>query len=210
MNVLVIAPHPDDEAIGCGGAVCKHADAGERVVAVFLTSGELGLKHLPRDEAWRVREGEARRAAEILGIAELHFFRGPDWTSGGDVKRMAMQLDIILKQELPDLMYVPHPAEWHPDHKAALPVVRSAVHRSGIKHPMLRGYEIWSPMPTHDHIEDISTVMQRKLEAVRAHRSQMAEFNYERAVRGLNEYRGALGARCQYAEVFQALHAERR
>ena len=56
-NILVIAPDPDDESIGCGGTLCRYTAHGDRVTAVFLSSGELGLEHLPREEAWRIREG---------------------------------------------------------------------------------------------------------------------------------------------------------
>ena len=79
MNVLVIAPHPDDETIGCGGTLCLHQQRGDRVAVVFLTSGELGLKQLPRAKAWAVRETEGRAAAKILGLARAEFLRQPDW-----------------------------------------------------------------------------------------------------------------------------------
>src|SRR4051812_24596047 len=81
-TVVVIAPHPDDESIGCGGAILSHTGRGDRVHVVFLTSGELGLKHLKVEEAWNIRESEARAAAGILGISQLTFLRQPDWCVG--------------------------------------------------------------------------------------------------------------------------------
>jgi LmbE family N-acetylglucosaminyl deacetylase len=210
MNVLVIAPHPDDEVIGCGGTLCKNAARGDRVVAVFLTSGELGLKHLPREKAWRIREAEARTAARILKLAAVDFLRMPDWTLNEHLRQGARRLLPILKREAPELIYVPHPQEWHPDHQAALPVLRAALRAAGIRQLELRGFEVWTPLTEHSHAEDITAVMPRKLRALRAHRSQLSEFDYERAVRGLNLFRGALAAKCGYAEVFQTLQLKAR
>ncbi len=206
MNVLVIAPHPDDETIGCGGSLCLHAQNGDRVTAVFLTSGELGLKKLPRAEAWRIRESEARAAGKILGLAELSFLRQPDWMLGDQIAAAAAALRPILKREMPALIYLPHPADGHPDHQATWPVLRLGLKRSGFATPKLRAYEVWTPLAQFDGVQDISAVMSRKLRALRAHRSQLNDFDYERALRGLNKYRGALAIKSRYAEVFQNLY----
>jgi LmbE family N-acetylglucosaminyl deacetylase len=207
MNVLVIAPHPDDEAIGCGGTLCQHAARGDRVAAVFLTSGELGLKHLPPDKARRTREREARNAGKILGLARLAFLRRRDWFVGEEIEAAGAALRVILKREAPALVYLPHEREWHPDHQAALRVLRAALRHSGVPTPELRAYEVWTPLAEFDHAEDITAEMPRKVRAIRAHRSQLGEFDYERAVRGLDAFRGALAGRCRYAEVFQTLPA---
>jgi LmbE family N-acetylglucosaminyl deacetylase len=208
MNVLVIAPHPDDETIGCGGALCLHQQRGDRVVVAFLTSGELGLKHLPREKARTIREKEAKAAAKILGVTRIHFLRQPDWMLGDHIKTAARALQPILRAERPHLVYTPHAAEAHPDHQAALLVLRLALKTWRAPAPELRAYEVWTPLTAHDHIEDISRAMARKLKALRAHRSQLREFNYERAVCGLNSFRGELGAKCRYAEVFQSVTLE--
>jgi LmbE family N-acetylglucosaminyl deacetylase len=202
-NILVIAPHPDDEAIGCGGTLCCHTARGDRVAAVFLTSGELGLEHLPREEAWRIREREAEVAAEVLGLADLTFLRCPDWIVGEGVDEAAALLRPILAREAPQSIYLPHDREWHPDHRAALGVVRAACRDSEIPAPDLLTYEVWTPLSEYDQVNDITPVMARKLRAVRCYRSQLAGFHYDRAVRGLNQYRGALAAQCRYAEVFR-------
>ena len=202
-NILVIAPHPDDESIGCGGTLCRHTARGDRVAAVFLTSGELGLEHLQREEAWRVREGEAESAAAVLGLADLTFLRCPDWFVGDGVDEVVALLRPVLAREAPQSIYLPHDREWHPDHRAALGVVRAACQDSGILAPDLLTYEVWTPLSEFDEVKDITPFMARKLRAVRCYHSQLAGFHYDRAVRGLNQYRGALAAQCRYAEVFQ-------
>jgi LmbE family N-acetylglucosaminyl deacetylase len=201
MNVLVVAPHPDDEALGCGGTLCLHADKGDRAVAAFLTSGELGLKHLPPEEAWRTREAEAEAAGDVLGLAQLDFLRCPDWYVSDNIEEAATRLRPIIEREAPDVIYLPHAEEWHPDHKAALPVVQAAIRDTGMR-PALLAYEVWTPLHEYDRVEDISAVVERKLQAVRCYASQLNGFRYDRAAHGLAQYRGALAGRCMYAEVF--------
>lgn len=202
MNVLVIAPHPDDEAIGCGGTLLRHAAAGDRTTVVFLTSGELGLKHLEPEAAWRVREREAETAADLLGVGALAFLRQPDWYVGENVRETAAKLRPELERAAPHLVYLPHSREWHPDHQAALPVLRTALGVAAPAGLVVRGYEIWTPMSEYEQVEDISAQMVGKLRAVRCYRSQLTELRYDRAIRGLNQYRGLIAARCRYAEVF--------
>ena len=207
MNVLVIAPHPDDECLGCGGAICLHGARGDRVDAVFLSSGEMALEHLAKEEAWRIREAEAEAAAQVLGLVDLHFLRRSDWYVGDDIAAAAAALRPILTDLEPSLVYLPHAGESHPDHQAALPIVRAALDGSVSASPVIRAYEVWTPLAAYDDIEDITAVMRRKLAALRRHRSQIRQFRYDRAIRGLNQYRGALGARTGYAEVFQTVQA---
>ena len=108
----------------------------------------------------------------------------------------------VLRREGPAALYLPHPGEWHPDHRAALAIARAALCRADMTGTALLGYEVWTPLATHDHVEDISRVMEQKLRAIRCYQSQLAHFRYDRAAEGLNQYRGVLAARCDYAEVF--------
>jgi N-acetylglucosamine malate deacetylase 1 len=202
VNVLVLAPHPDDESIGCGGTISSHIARGDRVVAAFLTSGELGLKQLSPGEAWRIREREAGEAAEELGIANIAFLRFPDWFVGDNIQEAGAALRPTLLAERPGMVYVPHTLEWHPDHKASLPVLAGAYAGLDVESPLIRAYEVWTPLAEYDHVEDISTFIEQKLAAIRCYGSQIAELHYDRAIEGLNRYRGEMAARCAYAEVF--------
>jgi LmbE family N-acetylglucosaminyl deacetylase len=202
MKVMVVAPHPDDETIGCGGTLCIHAQRGDSVSVVFLTSGELGLKHLPRDKSRSIREAEAAKAARILSLKSINFLRCSDWTLGDEISKAARLLHPMLKKIGPALIYVPHPEDGHPDHQAAWPILRACFNKAGLRPATVRCYEVWTPMARHDFVQDISSCMARKLRALRAHKSQLSDFDYLRAVTGLNQYRGALAGKCRFAEVF--------
>jgi N-acetylglucosamine malate deacetylase 1 len=205
MNVFVLAPHPDDEAIGCGGTLAHHAARGDRVAVVFLTSGELGLKHLPREQAWRIREAEAERAAEMLGLTAVEFLRRPDWLLSEDAREASRLLGQLLEREAPDRIYLPHSREAHPDHRACEPLLRAALRERRLPGPTLYAYEVWTPLSEFQLVKDVSDKMACKLRAVRCYRSQLAYVRYDRAVRGLNQYRGCVAGRCAYAEVFEAV-----
>jgi LmbE family N-acetylglucosaminyl deacetylase len=206
-QVLVIAPHPDDESIGCGGTIRLHLERGDGVRVVFLTSGERGIRDTSVETARAVREAEAAEALGILGVQQQDFLRLPDLGVADHLEKGARHLGVLLSAERPGIVYLPHPDEAHPDHRAALPLVRRALRQldDGGAAPALRGYEVWSPLTAHGWAEDITRHMARKLRAVRCYRSQLADFRYDRAVRGLNQYRGCLAARTRYAEVFQYL-----
>lgn len=212
-RVLVISPHPDDESIGCGGTLRKHVVAGEVVQVIFLTSGEKGGHGRPEAETIHIREKESRRAAKILGVRKIEFWHLPD----GAVKptRTAVsRLRAKLKTFQPDTIYVPHDGEQHPDHLAAVRLLESSLQavRRG-KHPQawtptVLGYEVWTPLPRMDHIEDISAHIELKLAAIRAYQSQCAVVDFAEAFRGLARYRGEMHCwpEGEYAEVFMELH----
>ncbi len=206
-TVLVIAPHPDDEAIGCGGAIGLHRRRGDMVRVAFLTSGEQGIPGVPPAEVRAVREAEALQAGSVLGVSGIDFLRLPDLGLHRCCPEGAGELRALLDQYHPSLIYLPHPEEAHPDHEATLPMVRAARARltGWPELPELRAYEVWSPMTRPGWVEDITAVMRQKLQAIRCYRSQLALFRYDRAVRGLNQYRGILGAGGRYAEAFTYL-----
>ena len=203
-TVLILAPHPDDEAIGCGGVICLHRRRGDPVRVAFLTSGERGLAGLSKETVQSIREAEAWAAAKVLGIEQLEFLRLPDLGLDDVIVEAAERLRPLLETWLPDLIYLPHPEESHPDHAAALPIVRTALigFTARPEPPELRGYEVWSPMSRPGWVEDVTAVMPRKLRAIRCYQSQIELFRYDRAVRGLNQYRGVMAAGRPYAEAF--------
>jgi len=204
-RILVISPHPDDEAIGCGGTLRRRILAGDVVHVVFLTSGENGGHGRSPIDTARIRELEAHDAAAILGLTQIEFWNEPD----GSVVATPPLIDRLrsrLADWRPDVVYVPHEREMHPDHRAAHGLVRSALIASPGAAAAITvwGFEVWTPLQQIDEVVDITEFIDSKLAAIRAHKSQCDVMRFDDAMLGLARYHGALhgwnGVR--FAEIF--------
>ena len=77
-RILVLAPHPDDDIIGCGGSIARVTAQGHEVIILYFTSGESGSLEVDPPQLARSREDEARLAGHLLGVREFLFWRQPD------------------------------------------------------------------------------------------------------------------------------------
>jgi len=204
-RVLVVSPHPDDESIGCGGTLRRHVVRGDDVHVIHLTSGEQGGDGRPPHETARIRETEAEAAAAVLGLTQFEFWRQPDGAIRA-TKHLVEQLRGSIERFRPRIIYVTHAREMHPDHRAAVRLVRQSLSglRSQTRAPRVLTFEVWTPMQDMDEIVDISPYIETKMQAIRAHRSQCDIMRFDDAALGLARYRGEmhLWPGGDYAEIF--------
>lgn len=204
-RILVLSPHPDDESIGCGGTLRKHIVEGDIVLVIFLTSGERGGHGMSPEETKIVREQEAKDAAAILGYESFEFWRIPNGKLR-ITKSAIERLSVKIKEWKPDIIYVSHDKEMHPEHKAAAGIVKKVLSKASALEvkPAVYMYEVWTPMQRMDHIVDISSYVDIKRKAIKAHKSQCAIMSFDEAILGLNRYRGEMHSwpGGNYAEIF--------
>jgi LmbE family N-acetylglucosaminyl deacetylase len=179
--VLVVAPHPDDETIGCGGALARHAQQGDAISIVVVTSGE-ATRGGSGDVAW-VREAECRQACEALGLPSPVFLRLPDGALHTAVDDLAAVL--AERGRAARTVYAPSLLDPHRDHLAA----NAALAKSGLP-AQVHGYEVWSPSPV-DALLDVSAVWALKERALRCYTTALERVDYTRAMAGLAAYRSA-------------------
>jgi LmbE family N-acetylglucosaminyl deacetylase len=219
MRVIVIAPHPDDDAIGCGGSIIQHVQRGDTVQVVYITSGEHGSPVYTPAELATIREGEAAQGAQILGAQRTTFLRQSDGNVSYSLELVNHFIELI-RTEKPNVLYLPHSADGHKDHQQTFAIVTEALGRAqgqsfpelggrGWNIDIILGYEVWTPLPSFQYVNDISDVIEVKLQALREHKSQLANVQYDEAVRSLNRFRGVMTERGAYCECFEVLKVTR-
>lgn len=215
-RVLVLAPHMDDETLGCGGSLLRHIEQGAQVHVVFMTDGRWGDARLfannlsaaeieQRQQALvGIRKAEARLAAALLGIHDLIFLDAADGALRPDAPIVARLAEII-QQYSPDIVYLPFVMDLHEDHWQTNRVLLACLDRLPsvlTRRLCLRGYEVWTPLVAN-RLADISAQMPRKLQALAVYQSQLKDLNYLRAVEGLNAWRSVNHGQGEgFAEAF--------
>ena len=201
-KVLALAPHPDDETFGCGGSLALHALAGDPVKVVFLTNGAKGETSgtTERDSYVKMRQEEARRACECLGVKDLEFWgyedRGLAASRGASIR-----LEEFLKTYEPRLVYAPSFLEFHPDHRAAASLLCAAIRACELEIEVAF-YEVGQPLSVNCLV-DITPVLNRKTLAAEAYASQLLERPYKDVCLGLNRFRSlTLPGTVTHAEAF--------
>jgi LmbE family N-acetylglucosaminyl deacetylase len=149
-RVVVFAPHPDDETLGCGGTIAKKLAVGYEVIIVVMTDGRFlllksfGIDDDPSPEQVKeIRRGEVLRATKILGVPEKNivFLDFVDGTLKENEEIVEEKVAAILEKHVPSEVYFPFERDGHPDHQATNRIVRRAVKTLGIK-PIMYCYTI--------------------------------------------------------------------
>jgi len=183
-HILVVFPHPDDEAFGVSGTLSLHAENGTPITYACLTLGEMGRNmgsppFANRETLPAFRKKELEEACKVMGIQDLRLLGFRDKTiEFEDEDLLADHISAIISETNPSLIITFYPGySVHPDHNACGAAVIRAVERLPLgQRPTVHcvafskncEQEIGQP----DVIRDVSTVIDKKLAAIKAHRSQ--------------------------------------
>ncbi|HSG25928.1 MAG TPA: PIG-L deacetylase family protein [Anaerolineales bacterium] len=197
-RVLVVVAHPDDPEFGAAGTVALWASRGAQVTYVIVTDGSKGSaeKEMTREKLVALREAEQRKAAEAVGVSEVVFLRLTD----GEIENNDTLRELLVRQiriYKPDVLVTHDPTSRivggsylnHRDHRtvgdaaldATFPLARDRLNypeheQEGLDpHKVLDVFLIFSDQP--NYWVDISSTIELKINALQAHKSQIADLD---------------------------------
>lgn len=182
IDLLAIAPHPDDAELLSGGTLIRAKDAGHATAVIDLTAGELGSRGTPE-----VRKAESEAAAQVLGLQVRQILGLPDARIRND-EESRVRLVEALRELRPRAVILPYLDGRHPDHRVASTLGYDACYLAGLKNYPASGSahrpgKILYAMAYREHamkpsfVVDTSEVFERKLEAIHCYRSQFDGVN---------------------------------
>ncbi len=228
-KALVFTPHPDDAEIGCGATIAKWTAQGTEVVLVVVTNGAAGSNDPDMDRSVLIetREAEQRAAAALLGIGQVVFLGYED---GHVEDSHELRRDMIreIRRHHPDVVVGPDPSLFyapdgyvnHPDHRRTGEAFLAAVNPGATTVPLYRAELYDKGFAPHqvkacllsfsmhaNYVVDVAGYLDVKVEALRAHRSQMSAWQgLDGFVRGMaKDMAGLTGGTVSEAEAFKAI-----
>jgi hypothetical protein len=201
-SMLILAPHQDDEAIGCGGALVLQVRTGNAAAIVLLQDGADGHEELgmSRQALTELRNEESRRAAAAVGVDTPVFFGHARLAES--VPQASEQVRGIIRERKADAVFVPFVLDAHPDHRWANYILAEAL--KGIDwNVRVFGYEVWG-LCIPNVLVVIDGAIEEKMRMLSCFTWANSAIDYAHSTKGLNMYHSRmLGAgECRFAERF--------
>jgi LmbE family N-acetylglucosaminyl deacetylase len=210
-RVLVLAAHPDDEILGCGGTVALHAAAGDAVTSVIACEGE-SLRYADREVGM---EEHSRRAARVLGVQDLRLLRFPDQKLDTlTLTKIITPIEAVVREVRPHVVYCQFGGDLNRDHKL---LFEAALVATRPTEPFLEGVYAfdtasstewaWPRAFVPDTWVDIGAVLDRKIEAMACYESELRDYPHPRSKQALRHKAHAYGNQCcmDAAETFMTI-----
>lgn len=224
-SAMAIVAHPDDIEFSCAGILARWARAGARISYVLLTSGEVGIAEdgMTKGRAAAIREAEQMEAARVIGAHEVIFLREPDGMLQATIelrKRLVREIrrfrpEVVICGD-PTIVWAGDDYINHPDHRAAATAALDAVFPAAGQPNLFEelaeeGITAFKPRKVYvtgwnqnDLFVNIEETIDLKIQALRAHKSQMRDWDPEPRIKEWAARR-AQGKEMAYAEAFRVI-----
>jgi LmbE family N-acetylglucosaminyl deacetylase len=224
-SAMAIYAHPDDIEFSCAGTMARWAKAGTKIVYVLCTSGDVGITKpgITREKAKEIRERETKEAAKITGVDTVVFLEEPDGMLEATIN-LRKKIVREIRRHKPEIVVCGDPTViWagdryinHPDHRAAALAAIEAVFPAAGQPNLFEeleeeGLTAHKPrmvyISTWDQTDlyiNISSTIDIKIEALKAHKSQMGDWDPEPRIKEWGAER-AKGKEMAYAEGFRVI-----
>ncbi len=215
-RILVVAAHPDDEILGCGGTLARFRDEGNKIQTVFFTNGISSRNDKVSKKAIEIRKKNALLVAKKLKSNEPIFFDYPDnQLDTIPLLKIIKKIEKVLKNFKPNIIFTHFDKDLNIDHQVVSKAVTTATRPlSGSKLEMILFFEILSSTEwtyqnnkdsfTPNYFINIEKFISKKKDLLKIYREELREWPHSRSLRGteiLSNYRGMMSGTSN-AEAF--------
>ena len=214
-SILVVAAHPDDEVLGCGGTIAKHILAGDNVAIIFMTNGESSRDDSPLDSTSN-RRINCESALNILGVTNVIHFDFPDnMMDQVPLLDVTKSIEVAINKFSPSVVYTHFSGDLNIDHRITHQAVMTACRpQSWSPVKSIYCFEVLSATEWNSYSKskfnpnkfiDVSGVWSTKVSALEEYSAELRSFPHSRSIEtimALSIYRGATVG-LKKAEAFQ-------
>jgi len=214
MKILIVAAHPDDETLGAGATIAKHAENGDRVHVLILGEGITSRKKQTKTAELYLLRKHCRRALNILGVKNVYFLNLPDnMFDNIPLLSIVKEVENKINKIKPDIIYTHYESDLNVDHQLTFRAVMTACRPVNNKIKKILCFEVpssteWSALNknsfTPNCFVNVESTLGKKLAALKEYKKEMRSFPHPRSIEYVKSLAKIRGSNVAYkaAEAF--------